>query len=162
MDMFEAIRFKLNGKPTQLTVDGERRLLWTLRCDFALIGTKYGCGEGICGACTVLINNKATRSCQVPVKEIKGKEVITIEGLARDGKLHPLQKAFMDHDALQCGFCTPGMIMNAYGLLLEKHQPTEAEIIEGMNDNLCRCGSHVRIVQAIQSAAKEMKGGSKG
>jgi aerobic-type carbon monoxide dehydrogenase small subunit (CoxS/CutS family) len=96
------------------------------------------------------------------VKEIKGKEVITIEGLAGDGKIHPLQKAFMDHDALQCGFCTPGMIMNAYGLLLEKHQPTEAEIIEGMNDNLCRCGSHVRIVQAIQSAAKEVKGGSKG
>ena len=157
--MFEAIRFKLNGKPTQLTVDGERRLLWVLRCDFGLIGTKYGCGEGFCGACTVLINNKATRSCQVPVKEIKGKEVITIEGLARDGKLHPLQKAFMDHDALQCGFCTPGMIMNAYGLLLQKHQPTEAEIIEGMNNNLCRCGSHVRIVQAIQSAAKEVKGG---
>ena len=160
--MFEAIRFKLNGKPTQLTVDGERRLLWVLRSDFGLTGTKYGCGEGFCGACTVLINNKATRSCQVPVKEIKRKEVITIEGLARDGKLHPLQKAFMDHDALQCGFCTPGMIMNAYGLLLEKHQPTEAEIIEGMNDNLCRCGSHVRIVQAIQSAAKEMRGGRRG
>jgi len=160
--MFEAIRFKLNGKPTQLTVDGERRLLWVLRSDFGLTGTKYGCGEGFCGACTVLINNKATRSCQVPVKEIKRKEVITIEGLARDGKLHPLQKAFMDHDALQCGFCTPGMIMNAYGLLLEKHQPTEAEIIEGMNDNLCRCGSHLRIVQAIQSAAKEVKGGRRG
>jgi aerobic-type carbon monoxide dehydrogenase small subunit (CoxS/CutS family) len=152
--MFETIRFKLNRKPTQMTVDGERKLLWVLRSDLGLTGAKYGCGEGICGACTVLINNKATRSCQVPVKEIKGKEVITIEGLARDGKLHPLQKAFMDHDALQCGFCTPGMIMNAYGLLLEKHQPTEAEIIEGMNDNLCRCGSHVRIVQAIQSAAK--------
>jgi len=160
--MFEAIRFKLNGKPTQLTVDGERRLLWVLRSDFGLTGAKYGCGEGFCGACTVLINNKATRSCQVLVKEIKGREVITIEGLARDGKLHPLQKAFMDHDALQCGFCTPGMIMNAYGLLLEKHQPTEAEIIEGMNDNLCRCGSHVRIVQAIQSAAKELKGGRRG
>lgn len=160
--MFETIRFKLNRKPTQLTVDGERRLLWVLRSDFGLTGTKYGCGEGFCGACTILINNKATRSCQIPVKEIKRKEVITIEGLARDGKLHPLQKAFMDHDALQCGFCTPGMIMNAYGLLLEKHQPTEAEIIEGMNDNLCRCGSHVRIVQAIQSAAKKMKGGRRG
>jgi aerobic-type carbon monoxide dehydrogenase small subunit (CoxS/CutS family) len=161
-DMFETIRFKLNGKPTQRTVDGERRLLWVLRSDFGLTGTKYGCGEGICGACTVLINNKPTRSCQVPVKGIKGKEVTTIEGLARDGKLHPLQKAFMDHDALQCGFCTPGMIMNAYGLLLKKHQPTEAEIIEGMNDHLCRCGSHVRIVQAIQSAAKEVKGGRRG
>ena len=160
--MFETIRVKLNGKPTQLTVDGERRLLWVLRSDFGLAGTKYGCGEGFCGACTVLINNKATRSCQVPVKEIKGKEVITIEGLAKDGKLHPLQKAFMDHNALQCGFCTSGMIMNAYGLLLEKDQPTEEEIIEGMNDNLCRCGAHVRIVRAIQSAAKEMKGGRKG
>jgi aerobic-type carbon monoxide dehydrogenase small subunit (CoxS/CutS family) len=96
------------------------------------------------------------------MKEIKGKEVITVEGLVRDGKLHPLQKAFVDHDALQCGFCTPGMIMNAYGLLLEKDQPTETEIIRGMNDNLCRCGAHVRIVQAIQSAAREMKGGRKG
>jgi aerobic-type carbon monoxide dehydrogenase small subunit (CoxS/CutS family) len=160
--MFEAIKFKLNRKPTQLTVDGERRLLWVLRSDLGLTGTKYGCGEGLCGACTVLINNKATRSCQVPVKEVKRKEVMTIEGLVRDGKLHPLQKAFMDHDALQCGFCTSGMIMNAYGLLLEKGQPSEAEIIQGMNDNLCRCGAHPRIVQAIQSAAKEMKGGRKG
>jgi len=160
--MFETIRFKLNRKPTVMTVDGERKLLWVLRSDLGLTGAKYGCGEGICGACTVLVNNKATRSCQVPMKEIKGKEVITIEGLVRDGKLHPLQKAFMDHDALQCGFCTSGMIMNAYGLLLEKGQPTETEIIQGMNDNLCRCGAHVRIVQAIQSAAGEMKGGRKG
>ena len=145
-----------------MTVDGERKLLWVLRSDLGLTGAKYGCGEGICGACTVLINNKATRSCQVPVKEIKGKEVITIEGLVRDGKLHPLQKAFLDHDALQCGFCTPGMILSAYSLLLQKDQPTESEIIQGMNDNLCRCGAHVRIVQAIQSAAQEMKGGRKG
>ncbi len=160
--MIETIKFKLNHKLMKLTVDGERSLLWVLRSDLALTGTKYGCGEGLCGACTVLINDKATRSCQVPAKEIKGKEIITIEGLVRNGKLHPLQKAFMDYDALQCGFCTPGMIMNAYGLLLDKHQPTEAEIIEGMNDNLCRCGAHVRIVQAIQSAAKEMIGGRKG
>jgi len=160
--MFETIRFKLNRKPTVMTVDGERKLLWVLRSDLGLTGAKYGCGEGICGACTVLVNNKATRSCQVPVKEVKGKEVITIEGLVRDGKLHPLQKAFMDHDALQCGFCTTGMIMNAYGLLLEKDQPTETEIIQRLNDNLCRCGAHVRIVQAIQSAASEMKGGRKG
>lgn len=160
--MFEAIKFKLNGKLTQLTVDGERRLLWVLRTDFGLTGTKYGCGEGFCGACTILINDRATRSCQLPVREIKGKEVITIEGLARDGKLHPLQKAFMDHDALQCGFCTPGMILNAYSQLLEKPRPTEAEIIEGMNDNLCRCGAHLRIVQAIQSAAEEMRGGRRG
>jgi len=160
--MINTIKFKLNGKPVELKVDGERRLLWVLRSDLGLTGTKYGCGEGICGACTVLINSKATRSCQVPVKEIKGKEVITIEGLVRDGKLHPLQKAFVDHNALQCGFCTSGMILNAYSLLLEKPKPTEAEIIEGMNDNLCRCGAHVRIIQAIQSAAQEMRGGRKG
>ena len=160
--MIETIKFNLNRKPMQLTVDGERSLLWVLRSDLCLTGTKYGCGEGICGACTVLVSNKAMRSCQVLVKEIKGKEVITIEGLVRNGKLHPLQKAFVDHDALQCGFCTPGMILNAYSLLLEKPQPTEAEIIEGMNDNLCRCGAHVRIVQAIQNAAQVMRGGRKG
>jgi aerobic-type carbon monoxide dehydrogenase small subunit (CoxS/CutS family) len=145
-----------------MTVDGERKLLWVLRSDLGLTGAKYGCGAGICGACTVVINNKATRSCQLPVREIKGKEVITIEGLVRGASLHPLQKAFMDHDALQCGFCTPGMILSAYSLLLDKPNPTEAEIIQGMNDNLCRCGAHVRIVQAIQSAAREMKGGKKG
>jgi len=160
--MIDTIKFNLNRKPMQLKVDGERKLLWVLRSDLSVTGPKYGCGEGICGACTVLINNKATRSCQVPVKEIKGKEVITIEGLVRNGKLHPLQKAFMDHNALQCGFCTSGMILNAYSLLLEKPRPTEAEIIEGMNDNLCRCGAHVRIIQAIQSAAMEMRGGRKG
>jgi len=159
--MIDTIKFKLNDKPLELKVDGERRLLWVLRSDLGLTGTKYGCGEGICGACTVLINKKATRSCQVTVKDIKGKEVITIEGLAKNGRLHPLQKAFMDHDALQCGFCTSGMILNAYSLLLEKPRPTEAEIINGMDDNLCRCGAHVRIVQAIQSVAKEMRGGRK-
>jgi aerobic-type carbon monoxide dehydrogenase small subunit (CoxS/CutS family) len=160
--MIEPIRFKLNHKPMQLKVDGERKLLWVLRSDLSVTGLKYGCGEGLCGACTVLINNKATRSCQVPVKEIKGKEVITIEGLVRNGKLHPLQKAFMDHNALQCGFCTSGMILSAYSLLLEKPRPTEAEIIEGMNDNLCRCGAHVRIIQAIQRVALEMRGGKRG
>ena len=160
--MIDTIKFNLNRKPIQLKVDGERKLLWVLRSDLSVTGLKYGCGEGICGACTVLINNKATRSCQVPVKEIKGKEVITIEGLVRNGKLHPLQKAFMDHNALQCGFCTSGMILSAYSLLIEKPRPTEAEIIEGMNDNLCRCGAHVRIIQAIQSAALEMRGGRRG
>jgi len=160
--MIDIIKFNLNRKPMQLKVDGERKLLWVLRSDLSVTGPKYGCGEGICGACTVLINNKATRSCQVPVKEIKGKEVITIEGLVRNGKLHPLQKAFMDHNALQCGFCTSGMILSAYSLLLKKPRPTETEIIEGMNDNLCRCGAHIRIIQAIQSAAMEMRGGKRG
>jgi aerobic-type carbon monoxide dehydrogenase small subunit (CoxS/CutS family) len=146
----------------ELKGDEERRLLWVLRSDLGLTGTKYGCGEGICGACTVLINQKATRSCQVSVKEIRGKEVITIEGLAKNGRLHPLQKAFMEENAFQCGYCTSGMILNAYGLLLEKPNPTEAEIIQGMDDNLCRCGAHLRIIQAIQTAAKEMRGGRKG
>jgi len=160
--MIETINFKLNGEPAQLKVEGERKLLWVLRSDLGLTGAKYGCGEGICGACTVLINNRAVRSCQVPIKEIKGKEIITIEGLAKNGKLHPLQKAFLEQGALQCGFCTPGMIMNAYSLLLEKPQPAEAEIIRTMDDNLCRCGAHVRIVQAIRGAAIEMKGRRRG
>ena len=160
--MVSTIKFKLNDKPVALRVDGERKLLWVLRSDLGLTGPKYGCGEGICGACTVLINSKATRSCQVPVKEIEGKEVITIEGLAKNGRLHPLQKAFVEQNAFQCGFCTSGMILNAYGLLLEKPKPSEAEIIQGMDDNLCRCGAHLRIIQAIQTAAKGMRGGRKG
>ncbi len=159
--MREAIHFKLNGKPVSLTADGERMLLWVLRTDSGLTGAKYGCGEGLCGACTVLVNNGAVLSCQTPVKEVKGKEVITIEGLGKDGNLHPLQKAFIKHDALQCGFCTPGMILKAYSLLSENPQPTRAEIIEEMDGNLCRCGAHIRVVQAIQAAAKEMKGGKR-
>ena len=159
--MREAIHFKLNGKPVSLTADGERMLLWVLRTDSGLTGAKYGCGEGLCGACTVLVNNGAVLSCQTAVKEVKGKEVITIEGLGKDGNLHPLQKAFIKHDALQCGFCTPGMILKAYSLLSENPQPTRAEIIEEMDGNLCRCGAHIRVVQAIQAAAKEMKGGKR-
>jgi aerobic-type carbon monoxide dehydrogenase small subunit (CoxS/CutS family) len=156
--MIEMIEFKLNGKPTRIRVEDERKLLWVLRTDLGMTGAKYGCGEGICGACTVILNNKAVRSCQVPVKEIRGRELLTIEGLARNGTLHPLQKAFVKHGAFQCGFCTSGMILNAYGLLVEKPQPTEQDILHGMNDNLCRCGAHNRIVRAIQDAAREMKG----
>jgi aerobic-type carbon monoxide dehydrogenase small subunit (CoxS/CutS family) len=156
--MVDTVEFKLNHKQVRLKVDGERRLLWVLRSDLGLTGPKYGCGEGICGSCTVLINQRAARSCQIPVKEIKGKEILTVEGLAMDGQLHPIQKAFIEHNAFQCGFCTSGMIMNAYGLLLEKPAATEAEVIQAMNDNLCRCGAHLRIVQAVQSAAREMGG----
>jgi aerobic-type carbon monoxide dehydrogenase small subunit (CoxS/CutS family) len=154
--MDETISFNLNGKSVSLTTDGQRSLLWVLRTDLALTGTKYGCGKGLCGACTVMIDDKAVRSCIVPVRSIKGKKVLTIEGLAKNGKLHPIQEAFAKHDALQCGFCTPGMILNAYDLLLKNPQPTKAEIIQGMEDNLCRCGAHTRIIQAVQSAAKEM------
>ena len=156
--MKEVIQFKLNGKPTKLTVDSDRMLLWVLRTDLALRGAKYGCGIGFCGACTVLVNNQPIRSCQTPAKDVEDKEVVTIEGLAKNGSLHPLQKAFMEHDALQCGFCTPGMILTAYGLLQENPQPSHSEVIQAMDDNLCRCGAHKRIVQAIQAASKEMKG----
>jgi len=159
--MKKAIRFKLNGQPKSLTLDRQRMLLWALRTDFGLAGAKYGCGEGLCGACTVLVNNEAVRSCQLSAEDIHGKAVITIEGLAKNGKLHPLQEAFIKHDALQCGYCTPGMILTAYSLLLKNPNPARRDIIDGMEDNLCRCGAHNRIVQAIQTAAKEMKGGSK-
>jgi aerobic-type carbon monoxide dehydrogenase small subunit (CoxS/CutS family) len=157
--MMENVSFKLNGKPVRLSVDSKRALLWVLRTDLGLTGTKYGCGVGLCGACTVLVDNKAVRSCRVPVKDVAGKEVITIEGLAKKGKLHPIQQAFIEHDALQCGFCTPGMILNVYSLLSRNPQPSREEIIEDMDYNLCRCGSHSRIIEAIQTAAKEMKGG---
>ncbi len=156
--MVKVVEFKLNHKPVRLKIDEGRKLLWVLRGDLALTGTKYGCGKGICGACTVLIDGEAVRSCQVPVGEVNEKEVITIEGLAPDGRLHPLQKAFMEHNAVQCGYCTPGMILNALSLLREKPGPTEAEIIQAMNGNLCRCGAHQRIVRAIQAAAREMRG----
>ncbi|MHC4604760.1 MAG: (2Fe-2S)-binding protein, partial [Planctomycetota bacterium] len=108
--MMENVSFKLNGKSISLTVDSERMLLWVLRTDLGLTGTKYGCGAGLCGACTVIIDNRAVRSCHLPIKAVEGKEVLTIEGLVKNGKLHPIQEAFIKHDALQCGFCTPGMI----------------------------------------------------
>jgi aerobic-type carbon monoxide dehydrogenase small subunit (CoxS/CutS family) len=156
--MEKSISFQLNGKKTELTIDPTQTLLWVLRNHFGLTGTKYGCGMGFCGACTILIDNKPERSCTLPVGDIAGKKVVTIEGLAENGELHPLQKAFIEHDALQCGYCTPGMIMNATGLLFKNPSPTEIEIKEGMEDNLCRCGAHKRIIEAVSTAAKEMKG----
>ncbi len=157
--MVETIDAKINHKSVSLKVDGERRLLWVLRTDLGLTGPKYSCGAGICGACTVLVNDRAVRSCQLPVKDIRGKSVVTIEGLARNGTLHPLQKAFVENDALQCGFCTPGMILTAYSFLKENPEPSESDIIRGMDDNLCRCTSYVRIVKAVQSAAVVMRAG---
>ena len=156
--MEETIRFVLNGKKTEISIDPKLTLLWVLRTQFGLTGTKFGCGIGFCGSCTVLINNEAVRSCSVAVSEVSGKKVVTIEGLAKNGELHPVQKAFVEHDALQCGYCTPGMIMTAAALLMKNPEPSEQEIINGMEDNLCRCGAHLRIVKAIQTAAKEMKG----
>jgi aerobic-type carbon monoxide dehydrogenase small subunit (CoxS/CutS family) len=157
--MEETIRFELNGKKTELLLDPNLTLLWVLRYKFGLTGTKYGCGMGYCGACTVLMDKEAVRSCSLTVKEAENKKVVTIEGLAINGNLHPVQKAFMENDALQCGYCTPGMIMNAIGLLLKNPEPSQADIITGMEDNLCRCGAHVRIIKAIQTAAREMIGG---
>ena len=156
--MKETLRFKLNGKPVSLEVDPSRTLLWVLRYDIGLTGPKYGCGEALCGACTVIIDRQAVRSCSVEMKDVAGKEITTIEGLEQNGKLHPLQKAFVEHDALQCGYCTPGMIMNAYGLLLNNPRPTRNQIIEQMDGNLCRCGAHMRIVTAIEEAARQMGG----
>jgi aerobic-type carbon monoxide dehydrogenase small subunit (CoxS/CutS family) len=155
--MEKTIHFNLNGKPTQITVDEERMLLWVLRTELGLTGAKYGCGEGLCGACTVLVNNEPVRSCQFPIKDIEEKEVLTIEGLEENGELHLLQRAFMAHDALQCGFCTPGMILASYSLLLKNSRPTRKDIIEALEDNLCRCGAHTRIIDAIQTTA-ELKG----
>ena len=157
--MEKTIKFKLNGKAASLTVDSARTLLWVLRTELGLTGTKYGCGEGYCGACTVLVDNEAVRSCQLAIQDVEGKEVLTIEGLSANGKLHPLQQAFIDHDALQCGYCTPGMILAAHSLLKKNPQPSRQEIIAGLEDNFCRCGAHTRIIQAVQSAAanKEAK-----
>lgn len=157
--MKETIQFTLNGKPTTLSVDTSRMLLWVLRTDLGLTGTKYGCGESLCGACTVLVDGDAVRSCSTSMKDVQGKEVITIEGLGTDDKLQPLQKAFMDNDAMQCGYCSSGMIMNAYAFLRKNPRPTVDDIVRDMDDNLCRCGAHTRIVRAIQTAAEEMKGG---
>lgn len=151
--MNETITFKLNGKSLSLTGDSERMLLWVLRTDLELTGTKYGCGEGLCGACSVLVDNEVVRSCQTPLKDVRGKEVLTIEGLAKNGKLHPLQEAFLKHNAVQCGYCTPGMILTAYSLLVKNPRPSYSQITAGMDDNLCRCGCYNRIIEAIQTAA---------
>ena len=157
--MIESIRFRLNDKPVRIRVDGERLLLWVLRSDLGITGPKYGCGEGACGACTVLMDGVALLSCQTAIEEVDGSDVTTIEGLAKNGALHPIQKAFIQHGGLQCGYCTPGMILTAYSLLLDNPNPSREEIMEVMEDNLCRCGAHVRIIQAIETAAREMRRG---
>jgi aerobic-type carbon monoxide dehydrogenase small subunit (CoxS/CutS family) len=155
------VSFTLNGKPTRLTVDENRPLLWVLRDDLGLTGTKFGCGEGVCGSCTVIVNNAAVRSCATTVSAVEGKQVLTIEGLATGDKLHPIQEAFVEHLAYQCGYCTPGMIMGAYALLLKNPKATRADIIGELESHLCRCGAHVRIVKAVESAATTMKGGAR-
>jgi aerobic-type carbon monoxide dehydrogenase small subunit (CoxS/CutS family) len=159
--MKETVRFEVNGRPVSLEVDPKRMLIWVLRDELGLTGTKSGCGEGLCGACTVLVDGEAVRSCQFSVKEASGKKVTTIEGLAADGNLHPLQEAFVRHNTMQCGFCTPGMILTAVDFLQKNPRPTQEEIIEAMEGNLCRCGGYMRIIQAIQTAAQERERGER-
>jgi aerobic-type carbon monoxide dehydrogenase small subunit (CoxS/CutS family) len=156
--MAEKIQFQLNGKNVAVQAEGNQTLLWVLRTHFNLTGTKYGCGLGYCGSCTVLMDDDPVRSCGIMMEDVANTKIVTIEGLEKDGKLHPMQQAFVDNDALQCGYCTPGMIMNAVGLLAKNPEPTRQEIVDGMEDNLCRCGAHNRIIDAIASASKTMKG----
>ncbi len=151
--MLETIRFTLNGRSVTLRTDADRKLLWVLRTDLELTGTKYGCGIGICAACAVIVDGAAVASCQTAVGSVRGKRVMTVEGLARGERLHPLQEAFIDHGAFQCGYCTPGMLLHAWALLRETPHPTRAQIAEGMEGNLCRCGAHQRVVAAIEAAS---------
>ena len=146
----------VNQKQYRIVLDPKRMLLWVLRDELDLTGAKYGCGEGQCGACTVLVDGIPVRSCLTPVSSAAGKKITTIEGLARNGKLHPLQQAFIDADAMQCGYCTPGMIVSSVGLLAKKPQASEAEIRAGLEGNLCRCGTYPRIVAAVQMAQRQM------
>ena len=155
--MNDAITFTLNGKSITLNDDPNRPLLWALRSDFGLTGTKYGCGEGHCGSCRVLINNEALPSCQLSLADVHGASLTTIEGLSKNGNLHPVQQAFIEEEALQCGYCTPGMILTAVALLHKNPAPSEFEILDALGDNLCRCGSYKRIVQAVRTAAVLIK-----
>jgi aerobic-type carbon monoxide dehydrogenase small subunit (CoxS/CutS family) len=146
---------EINGSVRRISADGARTLLSVLRDDLDLTGTKYGCGEGQCSACTVLVEGQPTKACLTKLSSVAGKKIVTIEGLAKDGKLHAVQQAFLDADALQCGWCTPGMILGAVGLLRRFPHPSEADIVSGMNGHICRCGTYPRIVAAIQAAAKK-------
>jgi aerobic-type carbon monoxide dehydrogenase small subunit (CoxS/CutS family) len=151
----------VNGAKRAVDADAERSLLSVLRDDLDLTGCKYGCGEGRCGACTVLLEGQPIRSCQLRVGTAAGKQIRTIEDLARDGKLHPLQEAFVKADALQCGYCTPGMILTALGMLSKDAEPSREDIVRQMSGHICRCGAYPRIVTAIEQAARAMKGGDK-
>lgn len=149
----------VNGSRIRIDADADRSLLSILREDLDLTGSKYGCGEGQCGACTVLIDGQATRSCITKLGAAAGKKVITIEGIEKNGRLHPLQEAFLEADALQCGYCTPGMIMSGVALINKNPNPSEQDITRSMEGNVCRCGTYPRIVTAIRKAAQSIKGG---
>jgi aerobic-type carbon monoxide dehydrogenase small subunit (CoxS/CutS family) len=158
--MPRALSLTLNGKPVRLETDEKRTLLWVLRTDLGLTGTKYGCGAGVCGSCTVVVDGQPVRSCRATLAEVEGRSVTTIEGLAKGGALHPIQQAFVDKGGLQCGFCTPGMIMSAYGLLLADPRPSREKVVEAMEGNLCRCSAYKRILEAIESVARKEGGRS--
>ncbi|MBI2299945.1 MAG: (2Fe-2S)-binding protein [Armatimonadetes bacterium] len=151
--MNQRLQLNVNGARHTVETDPARPLLWVLRNELDLLGTHYGCGEGMCGACTVLLDGHAVKSCVTTVGEAAGKSIVTIEGLAKGGKLHAVQQAFLDEDAMQCGYCTPGMILTAAALLQEHPHPTREQIVAAMNGNVCRCGTYGRIIKAVERAA---------
>ena len=147
------MKLLVNGVEHEVEAAPGEPLLWVLRDRLGLTGTKYGCGEGQCGACTVLLDGQAAKSCRVPASNAAGKKITTIEGLAQEGKLHVVQDAFLAEEAFQCGYCTPGMVMATVSLLRKTPNPSDAEIIQGMNGNMCRCGTYPRIIAAVRRAA---------
>jgi aerobic-type carbon monoxide dehydrogenase small subunit (CoxS/CutS family) len=159
--MPEVQELRINGKTVRVEAERERSLLGVLRDDLGMTGAKYGCGEGRCGACTVLIDGAPTRSCITKLGTVAAREITTIEGLEKDGKLHPLQQAFLDAGAMQCAYCTAGMIMTGVALLREKPSPTREEIVEYMDGNICRCGTYPRIIAALRTAAQAVKEASR-
>jgi aerobic-type carbon monoxide dehydrogenase small subunit (CoxS/CutS family) len=152
--MPKPMELEVNGKRYSVNYPPDTPLLYVLRDELGLTGTKYGCGEGQCGACTVLIGGAPRRSCQIPVSAAAVKPITTIEGLAREGKLHPVQQAFLDAGAFQCAYCTSGMVMSSVGLLQSNANPSQADVVQFLQGNVCRCGTHPRIVEAVQHAAK--------
>ena len=155
--MASGIQLEINGKRYSVNYPPDTPLLYVLRDELGLTGTKYGCGEGMCGACTVLIGGVARRSCQIPVQVAASKPIVTIEGLEKDGALHPVQQAFLDTGAFQCAYCTSGMIISSVSLLQANPHPTTEQIVQSMQGNICRCGTHPRIIEAIQRAAGKMQ-----
>ena len=156
--MTATVSFILNGKPVTVASPADRMLVWVLRDELGLTGTKVGCEAGLCGACTVLVDFETALSCSTTLGDVAGKSVLTIEGLAHDGKLDPVQAAFQEHHAFQCGYCTSGMIMAAWAFLKKKPKATRAEIVAAMEGNICRCGAHVRILDAVESVGKATGG----